>query len=158
MKGLAVDLVIWNDDHGGYRQVLHDQIMGLIGSGIEASVIDRPGGVFVRLAEQIAPEDRILLQAVARTILSDNRGGLGEQIKRRDLLEPSIPRFAPTRTYRAEDASSTPLLADDLILATRAESPAEQDDDSAESENQSDQPIERDRLLAQRERGNDDRE
>ena len=116
MKGLAVDLVIWNDDHGGYRQVLHDQIMGLIGSGIEASVIDRPGGVFVRLAEQIAPEDRILLQAVARTILSDNRGGLGEQIKRRDLLEPSIPRFAPTRTYRAEDASSTPLLADDLIL------------------------------------------
>ena len=28
LKGLPVDLVIWNDDYGGYRQVLQDQIMG----------------------------------------------------------------------------------------------------------------------------------
>ncbi len=116
MKGLAVDLVIWNDDHGGYRQVLHDQIMGLIGSGVEAGVIDRPGGVFVRLAEQIAAEDRILLQAVARVILSDNRGALIEQIKRRDPPEPSIPRFAPTRNYRAEDSSPASSPHDDLLL------------------------------------------
>ena len=30
LKGLAVDLVIWNEDHAGYRQVLQEQIMGLI--------------------------------------------------------------------------------------------------------------------------------
>ena len=30
MKGLAVDLVIWNEDRAGYRQELQDQIMGLI--------------------------------------------------------------------------------------------------------------------------------
>ena len=48
LKGLAVDLVIWNEDRGGYRQVLQDQIMGLIAAGIEAHVIDRPGGIFVR--------------------------------------------------------------------------------------------------------------
>jgi len=30
LKGLAVDLVIWNEDYAGYRQILHDQIMGLI--------------------------------------------------------------------------------------------------------------------------------
>jgi cyclic beta-1,2-glucan synthetase len=30
LKGLAVDLVIWNEDRAGYRQLLHDQIMGLI--------------------------------------------------------------------------------------------------------------------------------
>ena len=53
LKGLAVDLVIWNEDRGGYRQVLQDQIMGLIAAGIEAHVIDRPGGIFVRRAEQI---------------------------------------------------------------------------------------------------------
>ena len=29
LKGLMVDLVIWNEDHGGYRQVLHNQILGL---------------------------------------------------------------------------------------------------------------------------------
>ena len=42
IEGLAVDLVIWNEDHAGYRQVLHDQIMGLIAAGVEAS--DRPAG------------------------------------------------------------------------------------------------------------------
>ncbi len=72
-KGLAVDLVIWNEEPSGYRQLLHDQIMGLIAAGVEAHVIDRPGGIFVRSAEQIANEDRILLQAVARAILTDSR-------------------------------------------------------------------------------------
>jgi len=38
LKGLSVDLVIWNEDHAGYRQLLHDQIMGLIAAGTEASL------------------------------------------------------------------------------------------------------------------------
>src|SRR4029077_10394010 len=63
LKGLAVDLVIWNEERGGCRQLLHDQIMGMIAAGQEANVIDRPGGIFVRSAEQISNEDRILLQA-----------------------------------------------------------------------------------------------
>ncbi len=82
LKGLVVDLVIWYEDESGYRQALHEQIMGLIASGIDAQSIDRPGGIFVRLADQIANEDRILLQSVARAILSDARGTLAEQIKR----------------------------------------------------------------------------
>ncbi|MGE5097701.1 MAG: glucoamylase family protein, partial [Betaproteobacteria bacterium] len=36
LKGLAVDLVIWNEDHAGYRQLLQEQIMGLIAAGVEA--------------------------------------------------------------------------------------------------------------------------
>jgi cellobiose phosphorylase len=80
LKGLVVDLVIWNEDHAGYRQRLQDQIMGLIASGIEASVIDKPGGIFVRLAEQISSEDRILLQSVARAVINDCRGSLAEQL------------------------------------------------------------------------------
>ena len=42
-KGLAVDLVIWNEDHAGYRQLLHEQIMGLIAAGLEAHVIGSTG-------------------------------------------------------------------------------------------------------------------
>jgi cellobiose phosphorylase len=79
LKGLVVDLVIWHEDHVSYRQRLQDQIMGLIATGIEASAIDRPGGIFVRSAEQISFEDRTLLQAVARVIISDSRGTLLEQ-------------------------------------------------------------------------------
>ena len=86
LKGLTVDLVIWNEDRAGYRQLLQEQIMGLIAAGVEAHVMDKPGGIFVRRAEQISEEDRILVQAVARAIVSDRRGALGEQI------EPPRPR------------------------------------------------------------------
>jgi len=103
LKGLAVDLVIWNDDYGGYRQALQDQIMGLIAGGIEAHVIDRPGGIFVRRGEQISEEDRILLQAVARAVISDRRGSLKDQIKRASAADARVPRLVPQRVSREED-------------------------------------------------------
>ncbi len=87
LKGLVVDLVIWNEDRGGYRQQLQEQIIGLISTGIEAHVMDRPGGIFVRSAEHISDEDRILFESVARVILSDRRGPLADQISRRGHLE-----------------------------------------------------------------------
>jgi cyclic beta-1,2-glucan synthetase len=101
LKGLAVDLVIWNEDHAGYRQLLHDQIMGLIAAGIEANVSDRPGGIFVRPADQISDEDRILLQSVARAVITDSRGPLTDQINRKTLGEVRVPRLTPTRTRRS---------------------------------------------------------
>ena len=115
LKGLAVDLVIWNEDRGGYRQVLQDQIMGLIAAGIEAHVVDRPGGIFVRRAEQISDEDRILLQSVARAIITDRRGTLVEQITRRGPAEVRIPRLVPTRSHR-NDVVPAELPSHDLIL------------------------------------------
>ena len=102
LKGLAVDLVIWNEDHAGYRQLLQEQIMGLIAAGVEANVTDRPGGIFVRPADQISKEDRILLQTVARAIITDTRGTLAEQINRRGFVEAPVPLLAPTRTHRSE--------------------------------------------------------
>ncbi len=115
LKGLAVDLVIWNEDRGGYRQVLQDQIMGLVAAGVEAHVMDRPGGIFVRRAEQIADEDRILLQTVARAIITDRRGSLVEQVMRRGPAEARIPRLVPTRPRHAEAAAAR-LPARELIL------------------------------------------
>ncbi len=91
MKGLAVDLVIWNEDHTGYRQALNDQIMGLIAAGPEAHALDRPGGIFIRRLEQITEEDRILFQTVACAIISDSAGTLAEQVGRRPRPVTAIP-------------------------------------------------------------------
>ena len=115
LKGLAVDLVIWNEDRGGYRQVLQDQIMGLIAAGVEAHVMDRPGGIFVRRAEQISDEDRILLQTVARAIITDRRGSLVEQVARRGPMEVRLPRLVPTASRRTDTLPAEPV-ARDLIL------------------------------------------
>jgi len=116
LKGLAVDLVIWNEERGGYRQPLHDQIMGLIAAGQEASVIDRPGGIFVRSADQISNEDRILLQSVARAVFTDSQGTLADQVKRRSAGEPAIPRFAAIRARSAEPSPPAETPKRDLIL------------------------------------------
>jgi cyclic beta-1,2-glucan synthetase len=115
LKGLAVDLVIWNEDHAGYRQLLQEQIIGLIAAGIEANIIDRPGGIFVRSADQISNEDRVLFQTVARVIISDTRGALADQINRRGFGELSISRFKPTHTYRPNTQSDVVLPRHDLI-------------------------------------------
>ncbi|MEO7726209.1 MAG: glucoamylase family protein, partial [Burkholderiales bacterium] len=121
LKGLTVDLVVWNEDRAGYRQVLQEQIMGLIAAGVEAHVMDKPGGIFVRRAEQISKEDRILVQAVARAIISDRRGSLGDQINRRGLMEVraphlNLPRFKATRTHRPEPAATTTPPRTDLVF------------------------------------------
>ena len=116
LKGLAVDLLIWNEDHAGYRQLLHDQIMGLIAAGVEASEIDRPGGIFVRPADQIAEEDRILFQTVARAIITDSRGALEDQLNRRGQVEVTVPPLTPTRTHRADPPGTAELSRGDLMF------------------------------------------
>ncbi|MDN5881020.1 MAG: cyclic beta 1-2 glucan synthetase, partial [Nitrosospira sp.] len=110
VKGLAVDLIVWNEDHSSYRQLLHDQIMGLVVGSTEAHVLDRPGGVFIRRAEQIAPEDRILLQTVARVIIFDSKGNLTEQLTRRIPAELPIPviRLEPARRDEVAQADKMP--------------------------------------------------
>jgi len=95
LKGLTVDLMIWNEDRAGYRQQLHEQILGLIAAGVGAHVLDRPGGIFIRPADQISNEDRILFQTVARAILSDSRGTLAEQLNRRPPVPKRLPRLRP---------------------------------------------------------------
>ncbi len=102
LKGLAVDLVIWNEDRAGYRQLLQDQILGLIAAGVEANIIDRPGGIFVRSADQISGEDRILFQTVARAIISDTHGTLADQVQRGGNREPAVSLLRPKRMYRPD--------------------------------------------------------
>ena len=104
LKGLTVDLMIWNEDHSGYRQELQDQILGLISAGPDGIVKDRPGGIFVRPSDQVAGEDRILFQSVARAILSDGRGTLLEQMEGAERLKPAAPELSPVRPYKPERA------------------------------------------------------
>jgi cyclic beta-1,2-glucan synthetase len=101
VKGLSVDLVIWNEDQSGYRQVLQDQIMGMIASRGDANLLDKPGGIFVRRSEQMSEEDKVLMQTVARVIISDTAGTLAEQVDRRPRSEPTVPRFNAIRKRQA---------------------------------------------------------
>ena len=97
LKGLAVDLFIWNENPASYQQSLNDQIMGLIAAGVEAGTMDRSGGIFLRFIEQIPEEDRILLQSVARAIISDSCGGLADQLSSQKAVDKAEQKFKPVK-------------------------------------------------------------
>jgi cellobiose phosphorylase len=93
-------MVILTQEDSIYRQSIFDQVIGMIAASTEAALLDRPGGIFVRRLDQIQPDDHVLLQTVARLVLSDSAGTLADQTNRRVRPEPTIPQLIPTR--RAE--------------------------------------------------------
>ena len=115
IKGLTVDLVILYEDVSGYRQSMQEQIASLVAPGQEAQILDRPGGIFVRRLEQIPNDDRMLLQAVARVVLDDERGTLEDQLEHRRFSGPRVPALLPTRPAIA--GPSPPLPPRELILS-----------------------------------------
>jgi cyclic beta-1,2-glucan synthetase len=108
LKGLMVDLVIWNEDYGGYRQILQNQLLALVSAGLDKEFTERPGGIFVRVAEQVALEDRILIQSVARMVLSDSKGTLASQVNRRPVSKRAVPYIVPKQFYETEIKTNLP--------------------------------------------------
>ena len=107
IKGLVVDLVIWNEEHSGYRKAFQNEIEALIAPELK----DRPGGIFVRASDQISIEDRILFQSVARVSIDDNGGTLADHVKRKAMAKAVIPYITATNTY-SPDLTQMPLPKD----------------------------------------------
>jgi cellobiose phosphorylase len=120
LHGLAVDLVILSESHDGHRRALHDQITKLIAASGDADLIDQPGGIFVRPADKIPEADFILLQTVARVVISDADGPLAHQLERRcgtrsSISQPAAPRGGVTGIQAATGLSDR-LPERDLIF------------------------------------------
>jgi len=113
-KGLPSDLVILNEDFSGYRQALQDEILRLVHAGPEAHLLDKPGGVYVRRGEELSEEERVLFQAVARTVLADSAESLAEQADRKPPADRLPPAFKGSRRESPEEPS--PLPPRDRIL------------------------------------------
>ncbi len=95
IKGLVVDLVIWNEEHNGYRQDFQDDIQALIPAELNGT----KGGIFIRASDQISNEDRILFQSVARIIIADSGGTLADHVKRKELGRATIPYIDKSQTH-----------------------------------------------------------
>ncbi len=110
MKGLLVDLVIWNESHGGYRQAIQNQITSLIAG----KTTEQSGGIFVRGADQVPIEDTILMQTVARICISSADNSLQEIINRKAPGKAAIPYVIPTQQYQPSDPMR--LRSEDLLF------------------------------------------
>ncbi|MFA5271196.1 MAG: hypothetical protein WC412_02510 [Candidatus Omnitrophota bacterium] len=96
IKGLPVDLVIWNEDCSAYRDSLGERISGMIAADSEERT-SKVGNIFLRRVDQMSEEDRILMQAVARIVITDRGGTLAEQLA--DMTQPTLSflPFSPTK-------------------------------------------------------------
>ncbi|UUX93689.1 GH36-type glycosyl hydrolase domain-containing protein [Methanoplanus endosymbiosus] len=98
MKGLMVDLVICNEERSGYRQELQDEILSHVPQGSDSQLLNKKGGIFILNLELMSDEDFILLQTVARAVISDRAGSLAEQMERAGWCEVEVPQLLTTRT------------------------------------------------------------
>ena len=77
LKGITCDLVILNMHPMTYMQELSDELLATTMASSEAGLLDRPGGVFVRRADLLKPEEITLLKAMARVQVNCDGLGLG---------------------------------------------------------------------------------
>ncbi|MHB1922763.1 MAG: glucoamylase family protein, partial [Chitinophagaceae bacterium] len=115
LKGLALDLVIWNEDYGSYRQDLQEQLLGLVTGEASNLNPNKPGNIFIRSADQISTEDRTLFESVARVIIYDNRGTLSEQVNH-PYSDKVYPAFLEPKTIMVSENQENITLPDNLQL------------------------------------------
>ena len=93
VRGFKVDLVIVNEQAGGYAQDLTETLRRLVESSTPYTGTEKPGGVFLRSADTIPPEDLTLMLSVARVVLVAARGGIAQQLGLVNDDMDAPPRF-----------------------------------------------------------------
>lgn len=113
LKGLFVDLLIWNDSHDTYRQTLQTQITDLLGNQNSEKSEEKLGRIFIRGYEQMSNEDRILFQSVARIVITSGES-LSSHIERKIFVKAIMPPLAVVQEY--SPSNSLVKMPDDLLF------------------------------------------
>jgi cellobiose phosphorylase len=88
----------------------------VVAAGSDAGRIDQPGGIFVRAADTIDAADRVLLQTVARVVISDGDGSLAQQLDRVRAVAASMPPLPAARSGISAPRAGPEPAARDLIF------------------------------------------
>ncbi len=109
LKGLAVDLVIVNEQVTSYGQDLREALESLVRARVRVQAApsagaERTGGIFLLRRDLLSAEDHDLLRTAARVVLLSRHGTLSEQVVRLLRREPaaSVPRPQPPRAPGAD--------------------------------------------------------
>lgn len=97
LHNLRVDLVIIDEHAASYAGELGDSMRALIDTSLSHPWLDKPGGIFVRRREHMAPDDFILLQTIARVIVRGGMGDLADQLHLATRAVPAIGMHPPRR-------------------------------------------------------------
>lgn len=109
MHGLMVDLVILNEESGGYLQPFREQLIHLIESHSAMMGVDRPGGIHLRSADIIPTEDLTLLRTVASVVVVAARGTLPQQLSA-PLKAPDVQRPISSKRDPRDPSAALPFM------------------------------------------------
>jgi cyclic beta-1,2-glucan synthetase len=116
VKGLRADVVILNEHPADYLDEMQDLLSRLAQEPPWAGWLGKPGGMFLPRADGMPGPDRHLLAAVARVILSGDRGDLASQLERpAPWLDRGhdVPRAAE---FLTPEPGSTPVTVPPLVM------------------------------------------
>jgi cyclic beta-1,2-glucan synthetase len=96
LKGLSADVVILNEHPVSYLDEMHAALTALLDNGPWRMWRHRPGGAYLLRGDHMDHSARTLLAAVARAVLSGDRGELSHQLDRPDVQSPEPPELVPS--------------------------------------------------------------
>ncbi len=108
-RRMMIDLVILNAQGTDYGQELNAQLRRLLVKMNSDAWLNRRGGIFLLLVDQMAEGDRVLLETAARVILDGKDGSLAQQMERVSRQPPRLPPFTGGLPPSAND-EPTPAL------------------------------------------------
>ena len=110
LLGFRADLVILNEEAGGYEQRLQGDLRQVIERYAPLTPLDQPGGIFLRPAEPLTESDLALLFAVARVALVAARGPLVQQLGIPTEMRELPPPFEVGRRFNEESSAPLPFM------------------------------------------------
>ena len=88
LKGLSADVVILNEHPVSYFDEIHASLAALLDNEPWRTWKHRPGGAYLLRGDRMPRAERILFEAVARVVLSGEKGELAQQL---DVLSSEWP-------------------------------------------------------------------
>ena len=119
LKGLRADVVILNEHPVSYLDEMHGQLTALLDNGPWRAWNHQLGGAYLLRGDRMGEAERVLLAAVARAVLSGDRGDLSAQLEHAYAYwpEPEPADLVPSRPPEPAAASDGDLEVPPLALA-----------------------------------------
>lgn len=117
-RKITFDLVILNEYPDVYMQQFSNDIESLIRSRPSGHFLNVNGGVFIKNNSDLSGDDRALFRAVARVILSGDKGSLAKQLKVLDEVEESAHRRRGLIDYLMRDLESATYSMEPQVKPT----------------------------------------
>jgi cyclic beta-1,2-glucan synthetase len=119
LKGLRADVVILNEHPVSYLDEMHGQLAALLDNGPWRAWNHQPGGAYLLRGDRMGEAERLLLAAVARVVLTGDRGDLSEQLDHAyaEWPDPEPADLEPSRTPDPEAAAPRSVAVPPLVLA-----------------------------------------